>query len=223
MDMSAMMKSGGASGESHAEAAPEPAAAAKAAPTPPPAAPAPVFAPKAEGVLRVGVVKIKDASGQGLPVDNLRVNLISELERNKMEAIPLDADAPHAAVENEARTKQCDYIVYTVPTELKDANTGGLPASSLPKGLTLDPAKYQALTTVTLYKVGNPTPDFKDMPLAADASQFAVDAVMATFVIEADKVAQQIADDAHPKSATKPAKPAAKSAAKPATATKPKQ
>jgi hypothetical protein len=219
MDMSAMMKTGGAA--AHSESTPEPTPASKAAPTPAPA-PVAAVAPKTEGVVRVGVVKIKDNTGQGLPTDNLRLNLISELERNKMEAVPLTADSPQADVEAEARAKQCDYIVYTVPTQLKDAGTGGLPASALPKGLTLDPAKFQALTNVTLYKVGNPAPDFKDMPLAADANQFAVDAVMATFVIESDKVAQQIADDAHPKAAAKAAKPAAKPASKPAAATKPK-
>jgi hypothetical protein len=218
MDMSAMMAGGTA--ENHAEAAPEAAAAPKAAPTPAPAAvPAPVVTPKAAGTLRVGVVKINDATGQSLPTNNLRLNLMSEIERNKMEAIPLDANAPQADVENEARAKQCDYFVYTVPTQVKDAGSGGLPVSSLPKGVTLDPAKFQALTAVTLYKVGKPAPDFKDMPIAADASQFAVDAVMATFVLESDRIAQQIADDAHPKPA---AKTVTKTVAKPGATTKPK-
>jgi hypothetical protein len=183
------------------------------------AVPAPVVAPKAAGTLRVGVVKINDATGQSLPTNNLRLNLMSEIERNKMEAIPLDANAPQADVENEARAKQCDYFVYTIPTQVKDAGSGGLPVSLLPKGVTLDPAKFQALTAVTLYKVGKPAPDFKDMPIAADASQFAVDAVMATFVLESDRIAQQIADDAHPKPA---AKTVTKTVAKPGATTKPK-
>jgi hypothetical protein len=89
--------------------------------------------------------------------------------------------------------------------------------------VTLDPAKYQAVTAATLYKVGNPVPDFKDLPVAADASQFAVDAVMATFALESDKIAQQIENDAHPKPAAKPAKAPAKTPAKPAASgTKPK-
>jgi hypothetical protein len=219
MDMSAV--AGGAAASAHEAPPPSPASA----PTPAaaPAAPAPVpVAPKTAGVVRVGVVKIKDMSGQSLPLDNLRLNLISELERNKLEVLPLDAEAPHSDVEAEARTKQCDYIVYTIPTAVKDANTGGLPTSSLPKGVTLDPAKFQAVTNVTLYKVGSATPDFKDIPVAADAVQFGVDAVMATFVVESDTVAHQIEDDAHPKSTAKkaPAKTAPKTGT---TATKPKQ
>ena len=222
MDMSAM--AGGAASAAHEAPAPQPAAtpapAVKAATAAAPPAPATV-APKTTGVVRVGVVKVKDMTGQSLPTDNLRLNLLSEIERNKMEAVPLDAESPYADVESEARAKQCDYIVFTVPSAVKDANTGGLPPTSLPKGVTLDPAKYQALTVMTLYKVDNPKPELTDLPLAADANQFAVDAVEATFVVESDKIAQQVADDAHPKPAAKATKPAAKAAAKPAAATKP--
>ena len=215
MDMSA------SAGSAPAAAHPEPAAP----PTPaaPPPAPAPSVAPKAAGTVRVGVVKIKDMSGESLPTSNLRLNLMSEIERNKLEAVPLDADASHSEVEAEAKAKQCDYIVYTVPTAVKDANSGGLAPALVPKGVTLDPAKYQAMTAITLYKVDKPQPELKDVPLAADASQFAVDAVMATFVIESDTIAHQIADDAHPKPAAKSTKTPAKAAAKPGTSTtKPK-
>jgi hypothetical protein len=213
-DMSAMM----GAAPTHSEPAPAaPATAASPSPAPKPAA-APV-APKAAGVVRVGVVKIKDTSEQGLPTDNLRLNLMDELTRKQLEVVPLDAEAPPHDVEAEASAKQCDYVLYTVASQLKDPNSGGLPAASIPKGLTLDPAKYQALTVVTLYKVGKPAPSLKELPVAADAEQFAVNAVMATFPQESDKVAQQIEADAHPQAATKPAKAPAK---KPAAATKPK-
>ena len=209
MDMSAMM--GGTPPTAHAETAPEPAAApaapAATAPAPPPA---PVVAAKTAGVVRIGVVKIKDMSGQGLPTDNLRLNLIDEIQRHQHEAVPLDAEAPHADVESEARAKQCDYILYTVPTQVKEPNSGGLPPASLPKGVVLDPAKFEALTHVTLYKVGKPLPELKELPLAADAGQFAVDAVMITFVMESDRVDQQIAEDAHRKPGSKSSKVPAK-------------
>jgi hypothetical protein len=192
--------------------------AAAAPPSPPP------VPPKGEGVVRIGVVKIKDMTGQSLPTDNLRLNLMSEIERNKMEVVPLTSEAPYTDVEAEARSKQCDYIVFTVPSTVKDANTGGLPPASVPKGVTLDPAKYQALSAMTLYKVGNAQPEIKELAIAADSSQFGVDAVMATFVIESDNIAKQVADDAHPKAAAKTTKPAARPAAKTGAATaKPKQ
>src|SRR5208283_4794050 len=198
MDASAM--TGGAPAAAEPAAAPAPKAeASAAAKTAAPAAPA--VAPKSAGVVRVGVVKIKDASGQSLPTDNLRLNLISEIARNKMEAVPLDAEAPPSDVESEARAKQCDYILYTTSSQVKDPGSGGLPPASVPKGVALNPSDFQALTAITLYKVGKPLPEIKDLPLAANAHQFAVDAVMATFVIESDKVAQQVDDDAHPKAA----------------------
>ena len=216
MDMSAMM---GGAPATHAEAAPEPTPAPAKAATPAAAPPAPAMAPKAAGVVRIGVVKVKDMSGESLPTDNLRLNLISEFGRHQLEAVPLDSEASLAEVEAEARSKQCDYFVYTVAAQVKAPGSGGLPAAVLPKGAVLDPAKFQALTDVTLYKVGKPAPEFKDLALAADASQFDVNAVMATFVQESDRVNQQIADDAHPKASAKPSKVPAKHGA---SSTKPK-
>lgn len=213
MDVSAM--TGGAvtpASEPAPEAAPAPAAAAPAAQ--PAAAPAPSVPPKAAGVVRIGVVKIKDMSGQGLPTDNLRINLMSEFARQQMDPVPLDAESPQPDVEAEARAKQCDYFVYTVSTQVTEPGSAGLSPSSLPKGVKLDPAKFQALSAVTLYKVGKPLPEIKDLALPADAAQFNVDAVMATFVRESDRIAQQIADDAHPKPSSKGAKAAAKPGAK---------
>jgi hypothetical protein len=211
-DMSAMM--GGANPQP--EASPAPAAA----PVPPPkpaAPPAPVVAPKAQGAVRIGVVKIKDASGEGLPTDNLRINLMDELTRRQLEAVPLDAEAPPQDVQTEASSKQCDYILYTVASQVKAPGSGGVSPS--PVGLQLDAAKYQALTNVTLFKVGKPQPELQAVPLAADAAQFGVDAVMVTFTMESDKVAQQVQDDAHPPAAAKTTKTPAK---KPAATTKPK-
>jgi len=200
-DMSAMM--GGAPASPAGPEAPA-AKPAEAPPAPQPAAaPAPTAPPKAAGAVRVGVVAIKDSTGQSLPTDSLQLDLLSEFGRNQIDTVVLTADSPLKDVESEARAKECDYFVYTVPTVVKDPNTGGLAVASLPKGAKLDPANYQALTLVTLYKVGKPVPELKDVPLAADANKFAVDAVSATFVQESDKVKQQIADDAHPKPAAK--------------------
>ncbi len=224
-DMPPGCKAADMSGMAGASPTPSTASApASAAPATPPApakstaAPAVAVPPKAAGAVRIGVVNIKDASGQSLPTDSLQLNLMSEFARNQLDAVALTADSPLADVETEARAKQCDYFVFTTPTQVKDPNSGGLPAASVPKGVTLDPSKYQALTNVTLYKVGKPTPELKDAPMAADAGQFAVDAVTATFVLESNKIAQQVADDAHPKAGPKTSKPTTRSS--PGTKTK---
>jgi hypothetical protein len=218
MDMGGMMANAPAT--SHAEPAPPPAATPNAPPAAAKTAPAPAasVAPKAAGVTRVGVVKIDDKSGQSLPTDNLRLNLMSEFARQQLEVILLNTESPQAEVEDEAKAKQCDYIVYTVPTQVKDAGSGGIATTALPKGVKLDPAKMQALTLVTLYRLGKPAPELKDTPLAGEANTLAVDAVTETFVQEADLVAKQIADDAHPKPA---AKSTTKSAAKSGAAKRP--
>ena len=169
--------------------------------------------------MRVGVVKIKDVSGQGLPTDNLRLNLMDEIAHRQMEAVPLDTEAPPQDVESEASSKQCDYILYTVASQVKEPGSGGLPPASIPKGVTLDGAKYQALTNITLYKVGKPQAEINGLALAADGDQFGVNAVMATFPLESDKVAQQLQEDAHPKAPAKVTKAPVK---KPAVAPKPK-
>ena len=207
----------GMMGGAAAQPAASPAPAAAPAPAAKPAAPpVPVVAPKAEGTVRIGVVKIKDASGEGLPTDNLRINLMDELTRHQLEAVALDAEAPPQDVQTEASSKQCDYILYTVASQVKAPGSGGV--SPAPVGLKLDAAKYQALTNITLFKVGKPQAEIQAIPLAADAAQFGVDAVMVTFTMESDKVAQQVQEDAHPQAPAKTTKAPAK---KPAAATKP--
>ncbi|MDP9262828.1 MAG: hypothetical protein M3O85_00740 [Acidobacteriota bacterium] len=186
---------------SAAPPAPAPSAPAEAAA---PAPSAPAVLPKGAGTVRIGVVKLKDMSGQGLPTDNLRMNLMSEITVRKMEAVGLDADAPLADVVREARDKQCDYILYTTLRQVNEPGSG-LPPALVPKGAKFDPANFQALTDMTLYKVSKPLPEIKELHLAADAAQLGINAVMATFEKESDKVAQQVAEDAHPKTAAKPA------------------
>jgi len=198
-------------------AAPPPPPAPEAAPQPaaPPAPAAPTVAPKGEGVIRVGIVKINDATGQDLPLENLRVNLMGEITLRQMEAVPLDADGD-PAIAAEAADKQCDYILYTDARQVADPDSSGVALPTALRGVSLSKDKYQALLAMTLYRAGKRLPELKQAPLAADADQFGVNAVMAGFEKEADKVAEQAKKDREPAkpSRTTPAK-------KPATPKKP--
>lgn len=194
-----------------------PSPVARPQPTAPPAQPAPPapsaaavtpVAPKGAGVVRVGVVKIKDLTGQYLPTDNLRINLMSEITKRNMEAVPLDAEAPHETVLAEAREKQCDYVLFTDANQVKDPGSGGLPRTAVPRGVSLSSDQYQALLDITLWKVGKPQPVPKDLPIAEDADQFGVNAVMAAFEKEAEKVAEQVKKDAEARRAPVRAAPA---------------
>ena len=177
------------------------------APPPEPTAPAPTAAPKTSGVVRVGVVKIKDNTDQYLPLENLRINLMSEFTLRQMEAVALDADSG-PSIATEAASKNCDYILYTDASQVKPPDSGGVVLPPALKGVSLDKAKYQALLAVTLYRVGKPLPELKQAPLAADGDQLGVNAVMAAFEKEADKVAEQVKKDREPArpSRTTPAK-----------------
>jgi hypothetical protein len=216
-DMAAAIMGGRATPPS---TAPSPAAASKPEPPPPAAAPAPAPAPsvpaKSSGVVRVGVVKIKDMSEQYLPLENLRINLMSEVSQRQMEAVPLDAEGDPAIVA-EAAQKQCDYILYTDAAQVKVPGSGGVTLPAALRGVSLDKNKYQALLAMTLYRVGKPQPELKQAPLAADADQLGVNAVMAGFEMEAQKVADQVKKDREP---AKPTRTAPSPARKP-TAKKP--
>jgi hypothetical protein len=212
-DMSAMM--GGRPMPPAAAAAPAPKP--ESSPAPPAPAPAPTVAPKSAGVVRVGVAKIKDASEQYLPIENLRINLMSEVTLRQMEAVPLDADGD-SAIAAEAASKNCDYILYTDANQVKAPDSGGVVLPAALRGVSLDKTKYQALLAMTLYRVGKPQPELKQVPLAADGDQLGVNAVMAAFEKEADKVAEQVKTD------REPAKPPRKTPArtkKPAVRKKP--
>jgi hypothetical protein len=198
---------GGQPGPAPEAAPPPPAPAAKAAPETAAPPPPPAAVPKGEGVIRVGIVKINDATGQDLPLDNLRVNLMSEITLRQMEAMPLDADGD-PAIAAEAADKQCDYILYTDARQVADPGSGGVTLPAALRGVSLSKDKYQALLAITLYRTGKRLPELKQAPVAADADQFGVNAVMAGFEKEADKVAEQVKKDREPAkpSRTAPAK-----------------
>jgi hypothetical protein len=192
-----------------------PSTASKREPPPPPPAaasapaPAPSVPAKSSGVVRVGVVKIKDLSEQYLPLDNLRINLMSEVSQRQMEAVPLDADTD-PAIAAEAAQKQCDYILYTDAAQVKAPGSGGVTLPPALRAAKLDANKYQALLAVTLYRVGKPQPELKQAPLAAEADQLGVNAVMAAFETEAQKLAEQVKKDREPPKPTRTAPAPAK-------------
>jgi hypothetical protein len=197
-----------------------PAPASKPEPPPPPAPaepPAPAAAPKSSGVVRVGVVKINDKSEQYLPIENLRINLMSEVSLRQMEAVPLDADGD-PSIAAEAASKNCDYILYTDASQVKAPDSGGVVLPAALKGVSLDKSKYQALLAITIYRTGKPQPELKQAPLAADGDQMGVNAVMAAFEKEADKVAEQVKKDREP---AKPSRKTPAPAKKPAARKKP--
>jgi len=191
----------------------EPApAAAPAAPTTLKAAVVTAAPPKASGVLRVGVVKIADKTGQYLPVFNLRLDLMYEIQIRKMEPIPLDAQELKEAIE-EGKAKDCDYVLFTEAAALGDP---GQPAPAIPGRViktAAGPDDYHAKLDIQLFRTIRPLPELKTSLLGA-APVRAVDAVMNGFEHEADAVREQIDKDLHPQKAVPAKAPVKKAPAK---------
>jgi hypothetical protein len=83
--------------------------------------------PKREGVVRVGVVMpyatTADHMNAAALAEGVRNSLVETLPAPSFEAVPLEAQVPEQIVE-EARRKECDYILYTNITHKKGG--GGL-------------------------------------------------------------------------------------------------
>jgi hypothetical protein len=182
------------------EAGPATAPTPAAAPASAPAAKVTSAPAKASGTLRVGVVKIADNSGQYLPVDNLRLNLMYEVSMRKMETIPLDSDTQKAAID-EGIEKGCDYVLFTNATAIGDPGQPA-PATSgkFLKAAAIDPANYNVRLDVMLWKPHKAMPELKES-IAGTAPVRAVDAVMNGFENEATAVREQIDKDLHPRTA----------------------
>jgi len=76
---------------------------------------------KAPGAIRVGVVQINNRTERQISTDSLRERLIGEIESAGVDAVALNASSANEAQE-EAKAKQCDFILYTDVTSLKSSS-----------------------------------------------------------------------------------------------------
>lgn len=80
---------------------------------------------KKPGTLRVGVPEVGNKTAQTADTRALRTRIISELEEQKIEAIPMAA-APQAELDARARELGVDYLLMAEITDLKTSKPGGL-------------------------------------------------------------------------------------------------
>ena len=123
------------------------------------------------GVVRVGVVKIKDATEQFLPTENLRINLMSEVSLRQMEAVPLDSDSDTTVM----RRSQVEGLRLH---SLHRCHAGERARLGRRRAARRAYAAFpwtrpstRRLLAITLYRVGKPLPELKQAPLAADGEQ----------------------------------------------------
>ena len=181
------------------EAAPAPKAAPAAA-APAPAAPA--VPAKATGAVRVGVVMPKDITNQSLPTDNLRDLLMGEIRNRQVEAVPLDA-TDKAAIEEEAKSKDCDYILYTDLAQLDQGPEAKLPAQFHAIAVS-GQGDYLGRVDWQLYRTGKALAQWKATE-AARAADLPVNAVGDSVIKEAGDVVEEIQHPHKPAPAATPA------------------
>jgi hypothetical protein len=78
---------------------------------------------KAPGVIRIGVVSINNRTDRGISALSLRASLISDIEGSGVEAVALNAISP-GEIEAEAKSRQCDFVLYTHVAALKTSKAG---------------------------------------------------------------------------------------------------
>src|SRR2546423_5355108 len=89
------------------------------------AAPAAFARPKAPGTIRVGAAAINNRAGGAVSLEELRGRLVGSITGEGLEAVPLDA-SEQAAADAEAKQKDCDFVLLTDLSPLKQSAGGKL-------------------------------------------------------------------------------------------------
>jgi hypothetical protein len=134
-------------------------------------------------VVKVGVAVMKNASGRSVPGTMERDRLVAALNQQKpdkkthlkVQGIPLEGMTPDE-VGDEAKRKNCDYVVYTTLVELQSSTDPNIPQrpgatpGATPGGIQTNPngqwgvppggrnlnPEYRATVEYRLYRAGNP-------------------------------------------------------------------
>ena len=110
--------------------------------------------PKQPGTIRVGVAAINNKAGGSVSLDELRSRLVGSISGSGVEAVPLDASEAPAA-EAEAKRKDCDLVLYTDISALKQSaasKIGGMFGRAAGVGGGGD--RYESRVDFRLFAVG---------------------------------------------------------------------
>lgn len=110
--------------------------------------------PKQPGTIRVGVAAINNKAGGSVSLDELRSRLVGSISGPGVEAVALDA-AQAPAAEAEARQKDCDLVLYTDLSSLKQSaasKIGGMFGRAAGVGGGGD--RYESRVDFRLFAVG---------------------------------------------------------------------
>jgi len=111
--------------------------------------------PKNADVARIGVPLIKNDTSQKL--DQMRDSFVRALRNAGLEPVALNGDSA-AALEADAKNKQCDYILHTDVASVKRKKHGGGFLDSMVGEDTKKPVTYDVVLAYKLSKPGQSTP-----------------------------------------------------------------
>jgi hypothetical protein len=131
--------------------------------------------PKQPGMIRVGVAGINNRANGSVSLGSLRERLVGSISDSNVEAVALNSSDPTAA-DAEAKAKECDFVLYTDLSALKQSaagKVGGMFGRVTGVG-TPGAEKYESRVDFRLVPVGGSTPSLESNATAkeegADAS-----------------------------------------------------
>jgi len=148
---------------------------------------------KRPGTIRVGVAAINNRTGGEVSLDDLRARLVGEISGEGIEAVPLDASQQMAA-EAEAKQKDCDMLLMTDLSTLKQSSAGKIGgmfghAVGVPTG---GAEKFESRVDFHLYAVGGASQLDSNATAKEDGAQASVGSAL-------DKEAKAVAAAARKK------------------------
>lgn len=155
------------------------------------AAPQAMPVTKSPGAIRVGVAQVKNLTDKNVSPEMARAQLVSALTEAGVEAVPLNAYTP-AALDAEAKQKDCDFFLTTDLTGLKTSagrKLGGLLGRATGVGDAAGVDRTEAQVSFKLTPVGGAKPQLQS---SANAKETGDDASLkAALAKEAQAVAAE--------------------------------
>ncbi|HKG14142.1 MAG TPA: hypothetical protein VKB12_12400 [Pyrinomonadaceae bacterium] len=126
-------------------------------------------------MIRVGVAAINNSANGPVSLGTLHATLVGSISDSNVEAVALEASDP-AAADAEAKTKECDFVLYTDLSALKQSaasKVGGMFGRVTGVG-TPGSEKYESRVDFRLVPLGGSAPSLESNATAkeqgADAS-----------------------------------------------------
>ena len=137
----------------------------------------------------MGVVAINNQTDRPVSVESLRQRLIGNLQGDGIDAVSLNATSP-AEIEAEAKTRQCDFILYTDINALK-ISAGKKLGGFLGKAAGVSGVeKTESRVDYKLFAVGEPAPRLQSSANAKEEGDEA--SAGASLDNEASKVSAEV-------------------------------